>query len=312
MPRPMPEPTPVTEPFWSALREHRIRIQYSPSAGRYVFYPRVRAPGTLADDLEWRNIGGLGRCIPSRSAIGRRRPVSRTTFRSCSRSWSGTRSPAEHRVGQRRPRRVAGRDAGAPGLHGPTPRTASRCCATNRIPTGYPCAEPAHSRPRRDTFAIFSPVLRGISSRMRNCSGQVCLAMPPRGEMRLDVGHGQRHSGAELDEGGDLLAEGVMRCTDDRCEFHGGVREAVPASTSAALMFIPPRMMMSATRPDTVRYPSGDRVARSGMRKPPATIEQHGVGRVVAQVPGGHQRTPAGWLSGPAGTADALRRWRGR
>jgi uncharacterized OB-fold protein len=56
----MPEPTPVTEPFWSALREHRIRIQYSPSAGRYVFYPRVRAPGTLADDLEWRDIGGLG------------------------------------------------------------------------------------------------------------------------------------------------------------------------------------------------------------------------------------------------------------
>ena len=59
-PKPMPEPTPVSAPFWDALREHRIRIQYSPSAGRYVFYPRLLAPGTLADDLEWREISGRG------------------------------------------------------------------------------------------------------------------------------------------------------------------------------------------------------------------------------------------------------------
>ena len=40
--------------------EHRILIQYSPSTGRYVFYPRTLAPGTLADDLEWREIDGAG------------------------------------------------------------------------------------------------------------------------------------------------------------------------------------------------------------------------------------------------------------
>jgi uncharacterized protein len=60
MPKPMPSPTPTTQPFWDALREHKIRIQYSPSTGRYVFYPRVLAPGTLADDLEWREISGAG------------------------------------------------------------------------------------------------------------------------------------------------------------------------------------------------------------------------------------------------------------
>jgi uncharacterized OB-fold protein len=59
-PMPLPEPTPVSAPFWAALREHRIRIQYSPSSGRYVFYPRTLAPGTLADDLEWREINGAG------------------------------------------------------------------------------------------------------------------------------------------------------------------------------------------------------------------------------------------------------------
>jgi uncharacterized OB-fold protein len=59
-PRPLPEPTPVSQPFWQALTEHRILVQYSPSLGQYVFYPRTLAPGTLADDLEWREIDGAG------------------------------------------------------------------------------------------------------------------------------------------------------------------------------------------------------------------------------------------------------------
>jgi uncharacterized protein len=60
MAKPLPVPTPVSRPFWDGLREHKIVIQYSPSADRWVFYPRVLAPGTLADDLEWREISGLG------------------------------------------------------------------------------------------------------------------------------------------------------------------------------------------------------------------------------------------------------------
>ena len=58
--RPMPVKTPTSAPFWDALGEHRIVIQYSPSLQAYVFYPRVRAPRTLADDLEWREISGMG------------------------------------------------------------------------------------------------------------------------------------------------------------------------------------------------------------------------------------------------------------
>lgn len=57
---PMPVKTPVSAPFWDALAEHRIRIQYSPSLRQFVFYPRILAPGTLADDLEWRDISGEG------------------------------------------------------------------------------------------------------------------------------------------------------------------------------------------------------------------------------------------------------------
>lgn len=57
---PIPEPTPVSRPFWDGLAQHRIRVQYSPSLGRCVFYPRTLAPGTLADDLQWREIDGEG------------------------------------------------------------------------------------------------------------------------------------------------------------------------------------------------------------------------------------------------------------
>lgn len=58
--RPLPVPTPLTKPFWDALAEHKVRIQYSPSLGEYIFYPRPLAPGTLADDLQWREISGAG------------------------------------------------------------------------------------------------------------------------------------------------------------------------------------------------------------------------------------------------------------
>jgi hypothetical protein len=57
---PRPTPTPVSEPFWTGLREHRVMLQYSPSTDAWVFYPRVLAPGSLADDLEWREISGAG------------------------------------------------------------------------------------------------------------------------------------------------------------------------------------------------------------------------------------------------------------
>jgi uncharacterized OB-fold protein len=60
MEKPYPVKTPTTAPFWDALASHKVRIQYSPSLGQYVFYPRLLAPGSLADDLEWREIPGLG------------------------------------------------------------------------------------------------------------------------------------------------------------------------------------------------------------------------------------------------------------
>lgn len=58
--KPVPRPTDVSAPFWEGLARGEILIQYSPSADRYVFYPRSRTPGTLTDDLEWRRVSGHG------------------------------------------------------------------------------------------------------------------------------------------------------------------------------------------------------------------------------------------------------------
>jgi uncharacterized protein len=61
--RPLPLATPTSAPFWDGLRRHEVWIQFSPSLQAYVFYPRVLAPGTLADDLQWRQISGAGTLV---------------------------------------------------------------------------------------------------------------------------------------------------------------------------------------------------------------------------------------------------------
>jgi uncharacterized OB-fold protein len=49
------------EAQWRAfLAEGRFMIQRSRSTGRYVFYPRVMAPGTGETDLEWVPASGKG------------------------------------------------------------------------------------------------------------------------------------------------------------------------------------------------------------------------------------------------------------
>jgi uncharacterized OB-fold protein len=58
--KPEPTPTATTRPFWDGLRDRKVMLQYSPSTDAWVFYPRVLAPGSLADDLQWREVSGDG------------------------------------------------------------------------------------------------------------------------------------------------------------------------------------------------------------------------------------------------------------
>jgi uncharacterized OB-fold protein len=58
--KPLPEPTPTTQPFWDAAREHRLLIQRSKSTGKHVFYPRSVSPYGPDDELEWVEASGKG------------------------------------------------------------------------------------------------------------------------------------------------------------------------------------------------------------------------------------------------------------
>lgn len=46
--------------FEQHLREGRFMLQRSASSGEHVFYPRVAAPGTGAQDLQWVPASGRG------------------------------------------------------------------------------------------------------------------------------------------------------------------------------------------------------------------------------------------------------------
>ena len=118
MSRPMPLPTPTSQPYWDGLARHEVWIQFSPSLDSYVFYPRMLAPGTLADDLEWRQISGAGTLVSFAVAERPVAPQFADAVPQLARRRGVGRGPAvRHRTGRRRTRRTAGRDAGDAGVH---------------------------------------------------------------------------------------------------------------------------------------------------------------------------------------------------
>jgi uncharacterized OB-fold protein len=58
--KPRPAPTPVSQPFWDALRDERVVLQRCDDCGRWVYYPRSRCPSCLSDRLTWTPVDGEG------------------------------------------------------------------------------------------------------------------------------------------------------------------------------------------------------------------------------------------------------------
>ena len=58
--KPLPAPSPVSQPFWEGLRERELRIQRCADCGRHVFYPRSVCPHCLSEELAWVNASGRG------------------------------------------------------------------------------------------------------------------------------------------------------------------------------------------------------------------------------------------------------------
>ena len=58
--KPLPAPSPVTQPFWDGLREGELRIQRCRDCAKHVFYPRTACHYCLSDRLEWVKASGRG------------------------------------------------------------------------------------------------------------------------------------------------------------------------------------------------------------------------------------------------------------
>jgi uncharacterized OB-fold protein len=60
LPKPRPVPTPVSQPFWDALRDERVVLQRCDQCATWVYYPRRRCPHCLSERLTWTEVDGRG------------------------------------------------------------------------------------------------------------------------------------------------------------------------------------------------------------------------------------------------------------
>jgi uncharacterized protein len=58
--KPMPVPTPTSQPYWDGLRAHELRMQRCRACRKIVFYPRSNCSFCLSPDLEWEKVSGDG------------------------------------------------------------------------------------------------------------------------------------------------------------------------------------------------------------------------------------------------------------
>ena len=59
--RPVPRPTPLTEPWWAAAAQGRLVIQHCPRCATYLHPPEPICPRCHGSDLVFRDVSGRGR-----------------------------------------------------------------------------------------------------------------------------------------------------------------------------------------------------------------------------------------------------------
>jgi uncharacterized OB-fold protein len=59
--KPVPRPTPETQPYWDGARAGALRIQRCTACGRFYFYPRPFCPRCWSSDVEWVAVSGRAR-----------------------------------------------------------------------------------------------------------------------------------------------------------------------------------------------------------------------------------------------------------
>lgn len=59
-PRPLPDVTPESRPYWEAAADGEFLLRECTNCGLVYHYPRALCPDCLSDDVEWRQGSGEG------------------------------------------------------------------------------------------------------------------------------------------------------------------------------------------------------------------------------------------------------------
>ncbi|MGH8832623.1 MAG: OB-fold domain-containing protein, partial [Polaromonas sp.] len=57
--KPLPQPTPISAPYWDGLKAHEVRLQQC-EHGHWLFFPRTHCPTCGARQLAWHAVSGEG------------------------------------------------------------------------------------------------------------------------------------------------------------------------------------------------------------------------------------------------------------
>jgi uncharacterized OB-fold protein len=60
-PRPAPQPTDASQPFWDACSRRELRIQRCRKCGLLIHYPRLCCPSDGGDQFDWPQMSGEGK-----------------------------------------------------------------------------------------------------------------------------------------------------------------------------------------------------------------------------------------------------------
>lgn len=59
--KPLPEITPLTQPFWEAAKRHELHLQKCNRCRNYQWYPRYLCSHCGSRNMEWKKVSGKGR-----------------------------------------------------------------------------------------------------------------------------------------------------------------------------------------------------------------------------------------------------------
>jgi len=60
---PLPEPTPLSQPYWDALKQGRLTFQHCRTCNNAWLPPRAECPECLTNEWDWTAASGRGRVV---------------------------------------------------------------------------------------------------------------------------------------------------------------------------------------------------------------------------------------------------------